>query len=61
MSETPRLYPVTIDLTCPDHGHVQRLTVNSLAAQRAWTEHFQDRHHDERAGCVRGLTTTVPV
>lgn len=59
MYETPRLYPATIDLTCPDHGHVQRVTIVDLAAQKQWTDFFQDRHQLS-ASCTRDLVTLVP-
>lgn len=62
MCETPnfRLCPVTIDLACPDHGHVQQLTVIDLQAQKQWTHFFQERHAHRHA-CTRTLETTVPV
>ena len=58
MTAVPRLYPVTLDLSCPVHGVVERITVTSLAAQVFWTKAISEAH--EAHGCSLLLETLVP-
>lgn len=55
----PQLYPVILQLHCPEHGLVAEGTLASLRVQQDWESYIAKSHYRGR-GCKQKLNVIVP-